>query len=603
MRGSSAQTLASTWGSRLGLVDCECVLVRLVAFDLGARTTRHRTRRANRERWPRAAARGFRKLGQWNKPEAKGPAPAVVRMACCGPQTHDYTASLFRMPNGDSKTGKVTCGDEALAQYFSACKLYHTDADAGLIVMIQHRLPVFKAGRQFGDIGMLPLTRLLRAGALNHLRVVDLSYSQVTFTGVIALAEALKVNTSVQEILMHNMRVGPLGAEALGSVLGKNNRSVTYVQMRACGLGELGGRHIARHVLENDGACVTHLDLSVNQLGNGAIQEIQRALRARAHRRKTDDTITPISVDMEGNLVLEEILNSLTHGVGIFIAFAASIELLNRASLYGLREILSVAVFSAALLLLYTSSTLYHAFFCCKATNKIFKALDHSAIYLLIAGTYTPVISLALRSNPYAAPLLWFQWICCALGLAMEFLEFSGKVQLTLLMYLVMGWSVLICIGDLHAELGDAGMAWLMAGGVFYTGGVPFFVWQFHMAHVVWHMFVLAGSLCHMWLVYEHVIPLDQGNSRGQGIKVWMFLLIIRSCLSFRGKGLDSFCSDASFVFLVLRCFGTATPKAARGKISKSAFLNSQIIEEEIFNAPLLQSTLSQCAEIIKLVR
>jgi len=146
--------------------------------------------------------------------------------------------------------------------------------------------------------------------------------------------------------------------------------------------------------------------------------------------------------------------------------------------------------------------------------------LDHSAIYLLIAGTYTPVLLLGLADNYWSLPLLWFQWICCFLGVCMEFMDFTGKVQLTLVMYVVMGWSVLICFDELVTNLPEAGLFWLVVGGMFYTGGVPFFIAQFHMAHVIWHMFVLAGSFCQWWAVYHYVLPLNLRHSRGQNSEV-----------------------------------------------------------------------------------
>eukprot|EP00466_Bigelowiella_natans_P001669 jgi/Bigna1/49729/estExt_Genewise1.C_550043 len=365
---------------------------------------------------------------------------------------------------------------------------------------------------------MLALTDLMLEypEQVEHIQVIDLSYSEVAVHGAIALAEILKANQRIESVHLHGLRIQGMGAEALAHAIGRHNRSLKYINLRACRIGEKGARHMASLVLENEETTVVEMDLSVNNIGNEGIVVLRGALEQRRSKYESNDRIISTVVDLEGNLVLEEVLNSITHGVGIILCIIGTIFLIGRASLYGVAENVAATMYSCTLLLLYTSSTLYHAFFCCKATNKIFQALDHSAIYLLIAGTYTPVLMLALHDNYWSVPLLWFQWTCCTVGLCIEFYDFVGKVQLTLIMYVAMGWSILICFEDLTNSISDAGLFWLVVGGVMYTGGVPFFLARFHLAHVVWHMFVLAGSISQWWAVYNYVIPLDLRNSRGQ---------------------------------------------------------------------------------------
>jgi len=353
--------------------------------------------------------------------------------------------------------------------------------------------------------------------ASKHIRCVDLSYSNVSIHGIVALSQVIKINHNLLSIHLHNLKISPMGAEALALAL-RDNTSIRYVDMRACRIGQDGGKHIAKHVLSSEITALKEMDLSVNNIGNESLLMLRQAARDRKKMRELDENITPIILDLEGNLVLEEVLNSITHGLGVILSVVATTYLLGRASDYGISEYIAAAMYSSSLLLLYMSSTLYHAFFCCKATNRVFQVLDHSAIYLLIAGTYTPVLILALPENHWSTPLLFFQWISCFTGILIEFVEFTGKVQVTLIMYVMMGWSVIVCFQDLTSNLPGEGIFWLVVGGVFYTGGVPFFIAQFYMSHVIWHMFVLVGSICQWWAVYQHVMPLDMRNSKGQNM-------------------------------------------------------------------------------------
>eukprot|EP00472_Partenskyella_glossopodia_P003751 CAMPEP_0197523456 /NCGR_PEP_ID=MMETSP1318-20131121/8377_1 /TAXON_ID=552666 /ORGANISM="Partenskyella glossopodia, Strain RCC365" /LENGTH=485 /DNA_ID=CAMNT_0043076153 /DNA_START=126 /DNA_END=1583 /DNA_ORIENTATION=- len=458
-------------------------------------------------------------------------------MACCGPQSHEFQPALFCAHTqhrlGIDTKEHQAIRDEGTDKYINQiCHKYKAKPNPGVLVMLRFGTTTFKASQDFEDIDMLCLADLMLTCPLSveHVTSIDLSYSKVGVHGIIALAEVLKVNTNVSSLFLHGIRISSMGAEALSLALGNHNRSVRYVDMRACRIGQAGGEHIAKNIVANDNATIQEMDLTVNNIGNDGLICLRQALQERQKRHKlhydSDSgtqarnlVVSSMVLDLEGNLVLEEIMNSLTHGLGIVMCAIGTSFLLNRASEYGISEQLAAVMYSCSLLLLYTSSTLYHAFFCCKATNKIFQTLDRSAIYLLIAGTYTPVLMLALPHNFWTPYLLWFQWICCFVGMMVEFADdFVGKVTLELIMYMLMGWSVLICFEDLKNNMTEGGLFWLTVGGLFYTGGVPFFLSNFHMSHVIWHMFVLGGSITQWWAVYQHVLPLDPHNSKGQGV-------------------------------------------------------------------------------------
>lgn len=196
-----------------------------------------------------------------------------------------------------------------------------------------------------------------------------------------------------------------------------------------------------------------------------------------------------------------EKLNSISHLVGAVLALVGLGALLSVGIRSGDPWLLSsFTVFGISLVLLYTMSTLYHSFHP-PGLKKLFKLFDHIAIYLLIAGTYTPFLLVGLRDND-GIPMLAVLWGLAVLGILSE-VFLSGKAVKTvqLLVYLGMGWACAFDMADLRAALSPNAFSWLLAGGIAYTAGVLFYVvdklgWLRH-SHGIWHLFVLGGSLCH----------------------------------------------------------------------------------------------------------
>ena len=194
----------------------------------------------------------------------------------------------------------------------------------------------------------------------------------------------------------------------------------------------------------------------------------------------------------------EELANAVTHGVGSLASVAAFAVLVTLAARAGdVWQIVSVAVFGATLVLLYLASTLYHAARDPHTRHRL-KVLDHSAIYLLIAGTYTPFTVGVLR-GAWGWSLFGAVWGLAVLGITFK-LFFVGRFRLlSTLVYLAMGWIALIAAGPLLRQLSPGALGWLLAGGVAYTAGTPFYhAGRFRYSHAVWHAFVLAGSACHV---------------------------------------------------------------------------------------------------------
>lgn len=176
-----------------------------------------------------------------------------------------------------------------------------------------------------------------------------------------------------------------------------------------------------------------------------------------------------------------------------------------------MRHVLSCTIYNFSLITLYTSSTLYHGFFAMKITRRIFHSLDKCAIYILIAGTYTPFMMIPFAHKPiWSVYLLSFIWICGLSGIyvdaTMPLWQYKGRFSLA--MYLLMGWASMLTVPDFREVLPSGATTLLSFGGLLYTAGVPFFVRNTNLDHSIWHIFVLAGSFAHWLAVYKFIVLL-----------------------------------------------------------------------------------------------
>lgn len=204
-----------------------------------------------------------------------------------------------------------------------------------------------------------------------------------------------------------------------------------------------------------------------------------------------------------------EKLNSISHLVGSVFSLVALGALLSLSIQSGdPRMMIGFSVFGLTLVVLYTMSTLYHSFQEPRL-KRVFQLLDHIAIYLLIAGTYTPLMLISV-DNPSGTMILSLVWVLAAIGTLSEVLLSGRAVKICqLIIYLAMGWACSLDLASLRAGLPQAGFLWLAAGGGIYTVGIIFYIldklkWLTH-AHGIWHFFVLAGSACHFILIIGYV--------------------------------------------------------------------------------------------------
>ncbi len=201
----------------------------------------------------------------------------------------------------------------------------------------------------------------------------------------------------------------------------------------------------------------------------------------------------------------EEQLNTLTHSIGAVLGIAGLILLIiyyDAASDHGL---FSVMVYGISIIILFLASSFYHAVRKPRAKNFL-RVVDHMSIYLLIAGTYTPVLLLILNDSR-GWPLFWFIWGIAAMGIILK-LFFTGRYEMfSTLLYLVMGWMIVFDFTALIEQMPSGGLIFLIAGGLSYTLGIVFYIFErIPFNHVIWHLFVLGGAVCHYFMIFFYVI-------------------------------------------------------------------------------------------------
>ena len=203
----------------------------------------------------------------------------------------------------------------------------------------------------------------------------------------------------------------------------------------------------------------------------------------------------------------EEIAHSVSHGVGIVLSIAGLATLVALAARRGdAWDVTSCAIFGTTLVLLYGASTVYHAIPIRRA-KRVLRSLDHSAIFLAIAGTYTPFVLGPLR-GPWGWALFGVVWGGAVIGIVFKSMAVERAPVLSTVLYAVLGWSVIVAIGPLSRSVAPGGLALLLGGGLCYSVGIAFYAWHrlpYH--HFVWHLFVLAGSVLHWFAVLLYVLP------------------------------------------------------------------------------------------------
>jgi hemolysin III len=424
------------------------------------------------------------------------------------------------MPGNIDKENSLL--ERIISEYIASCRFYGcTDrVNAGVLTTLRFSLPSLRVSGSFHDADMLALAEIMIKygnGALRYIKRLDFSLSSkegklngkagFRSHGAFTLAKILQISDYIEEVFVDRNRLGPYGASAL-FIACSSNSSLKRLLMRRCRVRERGALAFAELISTSSECGLVEVDLSANGIGFKGSVSIERAI---VERNQNSD-LPALIVNMEGNLVLQEVLNGVTHGLGIILALMGSSLLSSSVRHQPSRHVVSCAVYSTSLIVLYTSSTLYHSFFILQNTKYIFEVMDKCAIYILIAGSYTPFLQIVLQHDPlWANGLLAFIWCCCLLGISVEafFPTYKHKGLFSLAMYLGMGWCCIVCLPEFSRIVPTRLIHLVILGGAAYTLGVPFFVRNNHLDHCIWHIFVMVGSIFHWCGIYFYVATFD----------------------------------------------------------------------------------------------
>lgn len=205
----------------------------------------------------------------------------------------------------------------------------------------------------------------------------------------------------------------------------------------------------------------------------------------------------------------EEIFNAVTHGTGALLSIAGCVVLIVFSVIYGSAiDIASAAIYGSSLIILYTMSTLYHAITHPKA-KRVFRVLDYSTIFLLVAGTYTP-LTLSCLGGTLGWTVFGIVWGAALLGIIFSSINLKKFKTVSTICYIIMGWGVVALIPQLRNSIPGLSLIFLILGGVFYTVGIFFFKMKnMKYMHSIWHMFVIAGSIWHYFAIFYALIKID----------------------------------------------------------------------------------------------
>jgi len=346
------------------------------------------------------------------------------------------------------------------------------------------------AARGAGNVNARVLRYVLEKNT--SLETLDLAHAGIDSDGVADLCEGLRKNTTLKNLSLRGNYLGPKGGQLLTEL-------VSTLLLEA----GPGGSTALRT-----------LDVSACSIGSGCVRKLAQVsgFEAIYTRTVTASTVGAPLVNVADNFETEELWNAITHGLMFFLSLFGMGHLMYKVADSPVHHIWGTAIFSFALVFCFGSSTLYHSLFLYPVTAKALQVLDHTAIYLLIVGTYTPFL-LFYSDTPVHADLLKAEWILCLLGIVThicsQYFDWGKKVPyLTseLLLYLAMGWVPAVLAWDTFInQLPGSCWSWLLAGGLLYTAGVPFFMLADYrpIYHVIWHLFVASAAICHWFAVKE----------------------------------------------------------------------------------------------------
>eukprot|EP00727_Mastigamoeba_balamuthi_P002305 m51a1_g12071 hypothetical protein (438) ;mRNA; f:3980-5610 len=410
-------------------------------------------------------------------------------------------------------------------RYVEACRSNSVRPHASVLIALRTRSDVLKPALPFEPADLLPVADLLcpddPAGpAPDAVAGAELARRHTAGSnGAELVAHMISCPTHITHLNLSHCKIGPRGFKAIAAALAVN-RTIEVLDLHDNYCYAKSAKFLARTIEDTPDLRLTHLDLSNSRTtSEGAVESAVELCNKRRKESGREDVLTLVA---HGNLVLEEVLNSVTHGIGCVASLFGAIALLVYHRHLSWDRVLAGAVFVTSMFGLYLASLLYHSTFQRLPVKKVFHRIDKTAVYLLIAGTYTPIAVITFRGI-IGWVLLGIVWSICAAGVTLDVIAFYRWLTLKTVLYVCMGWVIVVAgvpaITHPHLPLAGRGVALLAAGGVAYTGGVYFFVTDEKrpMNHVWWHIFVLAGSFFHYLCIFFYVMdapfpdpPLDK---------------------------------------------------------------------------------------------
>ncbi|CAK0803016.1 unnamed protein product [Prorocentrum cordatum] len=384
--------------------------------------------------------------------------------------------------------------------YLDSCSEYGLQPSPDVLNQLDVGLSNVSIRSSFGNLDLRALVLLLldEGGRyLSRLRSLDLSRARLDASSMLLVAQLLLHPSCALEALdLSHQEVGLEGACAVGSAI-RASGTLRELRLHGCDLFDEGGQ-VVLDLLRNS-------SLKTVDLQNNIIEFVTCQGIFEVADEKT------IEVNLDGNRVLDEVFNAVTHGCGVCLGITGMVLLLLKVRSKPDYYKCSVTIYCVSATLLYLFSTLYHSFFALgRTTVEVFRTLDYCGIFLLISGSYTPFFVILFHGEWWAKALIRGMWISSFLGIAVAaFYRGPGETALRLTFFLVMGWTCVAVIKEILRELGREGALLLVGGGVLYSAGVPFFVRNGHVweipDHSIWHLFVLAASTCHFFAIYWYV--------------------------------------------------------------------------------------------------
>jgi len=410
--------------------------------------------------------------------------------------------------------------DKQIASYRSLCDKYGVKPSGSFMVALRRQLPTLKFTADSGVLmedQLLPICDFyldVEAGQKRFFpKKWDFSGCSIASNGVALIASLLRAQLPMYSLKMKKCNVGPRGFDFISEALEEglpptlrhldlsDNLAYSKAAMRFCRALELG-----RHSLEKFEASNSRLTF----YGVKGIENVVKKINEE--RVKQHSKVGELQIELYGNLVVDEVWNSITHGVGFILAIIGTIFLMYTYSGRSIYHTWGCAVFGFSMIILYFSSFFYHCFFKVLPAKNVFHRFDRFSIYFLIAGSYTPICLISLHGR-IGFLTVGAVWTLALVGLILDIFFFGRFQRLKLSLYLIMGWLcalvALPIITHPNVPISTGMFLWLLAGGLCYTGGVFFFVKDddHSLYHAYWHVCVLFGTVCHYIVMYCFVMP------------------------------------------------------------------------------------------------